>query len=123
MDNSKIKKPVLKKLSWGEVRKIERFQRRLQRVQFRYQKAVESDDGDDVIDDLEGQIDNLYDEFQGLIAPAIVAIPADWVADDAPDSIKWSDPEQLRWIAGDKVQDLVKLLTGGTDEAADSAKN
>lgn len=64
------------------------------------------------------ELQAIGDEQAGLIAQVLESVPQDWLSDDAPDDLDWSDPESQGWLLEERFGDLVQMLN--TERQANS---
>jgi len=84
------------KLSWGDTKKLVLMQ----------VKVGEASQKNDAAAMMEA-----FDGLQKYLARVVVSIPREWLSEDAPDGLVWSDPNSFDWVGGDRFQDLLGAMS------------
>lgn len=96
-----------------------RWQRQLQK-NFRTQAELEKENltaDDERRTDIAGEILDLLDEVERLLAMVLVDVPREYLHKTAPDEIDWSDPDSLGWLkSSDELIRIVGDLHGARRE-------
>jgi hypothetical protein len=48
-----------------------------------------------------------FDEMEAYFAKVIEYVPQDWLVSDAPDNLRWDDPDSFNWLLGYRAEDLI----------------
>jgi hypothetical protein len=93
-------------VSYKQGRESGRLQVRIQHLA----KKIEAATADDDIDGLLTQFDSLMDQQEMHIFAAVDYVPQSWLIKGAPlaSEIDWQDPDSIKWLRADKLQQLAK---------------
>lgn len=97
----------LSNLSWKDAKSLSTQQMRLAQAQ----------EARDI-----GGIETGYASLEQSLSRVVVSVPRDWLVDDAPVDIDWSDPASFNWLRGSRMTDLVKAF-GEAQSPAEASGN
>ncbi|MBZ0294497.1 MAG: hypothetical protein K8L99_18175 [Anaerolineae bacterium] len=55
-------------------------------------------------------IERLMGDQESMIAQVLKTVPREWLPDDAPDDLDWSNPESLEWVLESRYAELVDAM-------------
>lgn len=68
-------------------------------------------------------IDGLIARQEEMLAEVLVDVPREWLVENAPAKLNWSDRASLNWLVDDHYNDLLMALAAARDKRRTDSKN
>lgn len=101
----------LRKISWGNARRFSLLQSKMAAAQQALQRAAEGEDAE-ALDRAMTRVGEAMDAIQAVVASVVIELPREWLVEDAPEDLAWSDPKSLDWLEASRFNDLMALVAG-----------
>lgn len=76
----------------------------------------------DMQDSAIDELDDLGEQQVAMVAEVVLDMPSDWLEDDAPSDLDWSEAESYDYVLQSKYNELLLMLVDGS-AFRDKAKN
>lgn len=103
--------PILRELSWKEVREYTLVIRHLAILEMKRDAAVSELDANK-LDEIEVELNEWVDKQRAITVRCIKYLPKSWLVDDAPEKLDWNDPKSLEYLKTSKIRTLNNLIQG-----------